>query len=162
MILPPWLIKLLNRFISHFPPGQVVRYLIVGAWNTLFGLALYSGLTYVLTGRIPLAYMVAAALSNVIAITVAFLGYKWFVFKTKGNYLREYLRCYVVYGTTAMVGLALLPILVALLNWILGCRPSVPYIAGVILTGGTVVVSFFGHRQFSFAVKKEGKDTESP
>ena len=162
MILPHWLTRPLYRLTSHIPPGQVVRYLIVGVWNTAFGYGLYAGFTYVLTGRIPFAYMVASVLANVIAISVAFIGYKWFVFKTEGNYLREYFRCYVVYGTAFLVTFALLPIVVGLLNWTLGPWKSVPYIAGAILTGGSVVVSFVGHRQFSFAVKNEEKKSESP
>jgi putative flippase GtrA len=145
----------------RFPLGQVIRYLIVGAWNTLFGYGLFALFTYLLrhVASDYAAAMTANVLSSVIAITVAFLGYKWFVFKTKGNYLREYLRCYVVYGTAFLIGLALLPVLMMLLNAMLVPRDSVPYIAGAILTAGTVLVSFVGHRQFSFATKN---NTESP
>lgn len=152
----------LPSLVRRLPLGQFVRYLVVGGWNTLFGYGLFAGFTYLLTGRVPFAYMVACVLSNVIAITVAFLGYKWFVFRTKGNYLREYFRCYLVYGTAALANLALLPVLVEPLSWILGPRKeSAPYLAGAILLLGSVLVSFVGHRQFSFAVKKE-KKTESP
>ncbi len=30
---------------------------------------------------------------------VAYLGYKFFVFRTKGNFLSEWLKCFAVYGT---------------------------------------------------------------
>ena len=40
------------------------------------------------------------SLANLIAITVAFLGYKWFVFRTRGNYLVEWIRCFGVYGSS--------------------------------------------------------------
>jgi putative flippase GtrA len=146
------------RFARHFPPGQVARYLVVGIWNTLFGYSLFALFTWLLTGLVPMAYMLACVLSNVIAITVAFLGYKWFVFKTKGNYLREYLRCYVVYGTAFLVNLALLPLLVVLFDWIVNPRAS-PYVAGAVLTAGTVLLSFVGHRQYSFA---RGQSTRTP
>jgi putative flippase GtrA len=146
------------QIARHFPVAQVARYLIVGVWNTFFGYGLYALFTYLLTGIVPYAYMLASVLSNVIAITVAFLGYKWFVFKTKGNYLREYLRCYVVYGTAFLVSLALLPVLVALLDLVI--RPAyAPYVAGAILTVGTVLVSFIGHRHYSFA---RDKSTDVP
>jgi putative flippase GtrA len=146
-----------QQLARHFPPGQMVRYLIVGVWNTLFGYGLYALFTWLLTGVMPFPYMLASVLSNVIAVTGAFLGYKWFVFKTKGNYLREYLRCYMVYGTAFLVNLALLPILVYLLNLVVRPRTCVPYLAGAILTAGTVVLSFVGHRQFSFAKKDPTK-----
>ena len=143
-----------NSVVQRLPIGQVFRYLLVGAWNTFFGYGLFALFTYLLTDRLPFAYMAASVLSNVIAVTVAFLGYKWFVFKTEGNYFREYARCYLVYGTAFLANLAMLPVLVCLLNWSLGPRPSVPYIAGAALTAGTVLVSFLGHRHFSFASKK--------
>ena len=142
---------MIQRLISSVPPGQVVRYLLVGVWNTLFGYGLYALLTYLLTPLIPYAYMAAALLGTVVCITVSFLGYKIFVFRTKGNFLREYLRSYVVYGTSTLVNLVLLPVLVAVLN--LYVEPPVysPYIAGAILTVGTVVVSFIGHQRYTFA-----------
>jgi putative flippase GtrA len=149
---------LVESFARRLPIGQVSRYLIVGVWNTAFGYGLFALFTYLLTGLIPLhpyiAAMTASILSNVIAITVAFLGYKWFVFKTKGNYLREYFRCYLVYGAAFLANLALLPVVIAVLRLTLGPRAGVPYIAGAILTVGTVLISFIGHRQFSFVTSK--------
>lgn len=133
---------------------MAVRYLLVGGWNTLFGYGVFAALTYVLTPWLPAAYMFASVLGMVIAITVSFFGYKLVVFRTKGNLLKEYFRCYVVYGTTNLIGLGLLPILVYLLKW-LGVRELYsPYIAGAILTAGTVVVSFFGHKNFTFAAPR--------
>ncbi len=154
MIERPKAPALSYRIARHFPLGQVARYLIVGAWNTLFGYGLFVLFTYLLTGIVPFAYMLACVLSNVLAITVAYLGYKVFVFKTKGNYLREYLRCYLVYGTAFLVNLAMLPMLVILLELVVRPRAYAPYIAGAVLTAGTVVLSFIGHRQYSFAHKK--------
>lgn len=130
--------------------AQLIRYLIVGGFNTVFGYGCFAGLNYLLTGRVPYAYMVASIGSSVIAITVAFLGYKWFVFKTKGNYLREYLRTYVVYGSSSILGLLLLPILVALVGRFLKNQILVPYVAQAIAIPLVVVSSFIGHKRFSF------------
>ena len=143
-----------NQLARRAPSGQVVRYLVVGAWNTLFGYGTYALLNFLfapLLGSQYLAAMAANVLANVIAISVAFLGYKLWVFRTKGNFLWEYLRCYLVYGTTFCAGLVLLPLLMAALNLFVTPRTAVPYVAGAILTAGTVVVSFFGHKQFTFA-----------
>jgi putative flippase GtrA len=138
---------------DHFPPGQFVRYLVVGAWNTLFGYATYAALTAVLTPLIPYSYMVASLLSSIVNITVAFLGYKWFVFKTKGNYLREWARCVAVYSGAIAIGLALLPILVGIVRHATRYQREAPYIAGAMLTGVSVVFSFVGHRKFSFRTR---------
>lgn len=140
----------ISALAAHFPPGQFLRYLVVGAWNTLFGYSLYAALTALLTPLIPYSYMVASVLANVVSITVAFLGYKWFVFKTKGNYLREWTRCVVVYSGAIAVGLLLLPILVAMVRHYTRYQRQAPYIAGAMLTGVSVAFSFVGHRKFSF------------
>lgn len=131
--------------------AQLIRYLIVGAGNTLFGYGCYALLTFLLTGVVPYAYMLAAVLSSVINITVSYFGYKFFVFRTNGNYLQEYLRCYVVYGTATLVNLTLLPVLVTILNLFVRPPEYAPYLAGAVLTVGTVVASFIGHRRYSFA-----------
>ena len=108
---------------------------------------------YGLQGLWSYSYMLASFLSNLIAITVAFLGYKWFVFKTKGNYLREWIRCMAVYGGGVLLTLAGLPILVPLLRRVLVQRPqAAPYIAAAIMAAITVIVSFLGHKHISFAV----------
>ncbi len=83
--------------------GQVARYLVIGAWNTLFGYGTFALLNFLFARLLEgeyLAAMAASVLANVIAISVAFLGYKLWVFRTKGNFLREYLRCFLVYGST--------------------------------------------------------------
>jgi putative flippase GtrA len=129
---------------------QLFRYLLVGGWNTLFGYLVFAGLTYLLTGLVPYAYMVAYVLSNVIAITAAYLGYKFLVFRTRGNYLSEYLRFYVVYGASALLGLVMLPILVKLVGLVLSRPSHAPYVAQALVIPLTVLASFVGHRGYSF------------
>jgi putative flippase GtrA len=138
---------------AHFPPGQFVRYLVVGAWNTLFGYATYAALTAFLTPLIPYGYMAAIVLSSPLNITVAFLGYKWFVFRTKGNYLREWARCVAVYSGSIAIGWVLLPILVSIVRHATRYQRQAPYIAGAMLTSVSVVFSFVGHRKFSFRTR---------
>jgi putative flippase GtrA len=140
----------LSALTRHIPPGQFGRYLLVGVWNTAFGYAVFALFTALLDKVVPQSYMLASVLSSVISITVSFLGYKWFVFKTKGHYLREWIRCVGVYGGNILVGLALLPIIVYLIRHHFGFQRQAPYIAGALLTSLTVFVSFFGHKHFSF------------
>ena len=80
----------MKSLLSHIPPGQFFRYLLVGIWNTGFGYGLFVLFTYLLSKRWPeYGYIPASLLSSVFSITVAFFGYKLYVFKTKGNYLQE-------------------------------------------------------------------------
>ncbi|MBE6386623.1 MAG: GtrA family protein [Lentisphaerae bacterium] len=120
---------------------QALAYLATGAWNTLFGIGIYSVL-YQLFGK-SVHYMILAVPANILAITNAFLCYKLFVFRTKGNWIKEYFKCYIVYGTGTLSGMFLLWLLVKT------CCIN-PVAANIIATGIVVAVSFFGHKYFSF------------
>jgi putative flippase GtrA len=96
------------------------------------------------------AYIIASLIANLLSITSAFLAYKWFVFKTQGNYFREWLRCVAVYGGAAWLGTLLLPLLVFALRHLTRFDASAPYIAGAALLGLTAIFSFLGHKNFSF------------
>lgn len=123
---------------------QEVRYLIAGGWNTVFGYGVYAGLLYLFQPKVH--YMVIAVAGNVLAITMAYATHKLFVFRTKGNVLREYVRFYGVYGVTAVLGLAALPFCVEVLG-------MSPYVAPLLIMGVTMAVSYLGHKHFSFKPK---------
>jgi putative flippase GtrA len=144
-----------RRIIAHIPPGQLLRYLVVGTWNTFFGYACFAVLTVLLDRVIAHGYIVANLLSILINVTVAFLGYKWFVFKTKGNYLREWLRVVGIYSTAILISTVMLPVLVFVIRSASNWDKAAPYIAGAVLTGFTVVYSFVGHKKFSFRAESK-------
>lgn len=144
--------KLINRLKSLFPGRQLGAYALVGVWNTLFGYGLYAALVWGLDGKLKFAYMWANVLSNFIAITQAFFLYKFFVFKTKGHYWQEYIKCWMVYGAAALIGMAVLPLLVETLRALLplAYKTYAPYAGGALLTALTVLCSFLGLKNFSF------------
>ncbi|MBF0454392.1 MAG: GtrA family protein [Magnetococcales bacterium] len=131
---------------------QFVTYLIGGAYNTLFGFVFFAVVHHYFSPTIH--YTILAALSNIAAITNAFVVYRLFVFKSKGNMLKEYLRFYVVYGVNFLVSLTIMVALVELL----GMHPVVTQ--GIILIF-TVLISYFGHRHYSFQ-KEEKSPQNSP
>lgn len=160
--VPRW-----SRLTGHIPPGQFTRYLAVGVWNTVFGYSLYALFTALLMPRLRFGYILAAIFSNLISITVAYFGYKFFVFKTQGNYLVEWFRCILVYGSGMLPGLVLLPLVVEGLHHWFHLERSGPYIAGALVTGLTVIYTFFGHKHFSFRVPDDAAhdavtETEAP
>lgn len=130
--------------------SEILRYLLVGGFNTLFGYGLFALLNWLFTGMGRFSYMYATFLSSLISITVAFLGYKWFVFRTHGNYLAEWIRCVGVYGSTMLIALAGMPILVPVLQHVLFRPELASYIAGAIMTCITIIFGFFGHKNVSF------------
>ena len=120
---------------------EVLAYLATGGWNTLFGLGLYA-LVYRLWGG-KVHYMLLTIPVNIAAITNAFLCYKLFVFRTKGNWIKEYFKCYLVYGTGTLAGMGLLWLFVSLFK-------MNPVIANFLSTAVVVTASYFGHKYFSF------------
>ena len=111
----------LARLVARFPRGQFVRYLCVGIWNTVFGYLDYALFTFLFSHLLPqrmlyLAVVIASVVSTPINITVAYFGYKFLVFRTKGNYLMEWLRCFAVYGVGMVPGLLILSALTRVLQ----------------------------------------------
>lgn len=129
----------------------LVRYLAVGACNTIFGYGCFALFTLLLSPLLAYGYVVASLLANLFSITFAFFGYKWFVFKTHGNYLKEWIRCLGVYAGSMILSAAALPFVVGIIRRQPGHDRSAPYIAGAIVLVFSVVFSFFGHRHISFA-----------
>ena len=150
---------ILTRLARIFPPGQFFRYVGVGLWNTIFGYAVYAACVFFFSHLLPHKYLpltadIAYIAGTPISITMAYFCYKFFVFKTEGNYLREWLRCFVVYGTGMIPVLLALPALTRAFQAIHHLPVSAaPLLAGAITTGFTTIYSFIGHRKFSFRPK---------
>jgi putative flippase GtrA len=149
-MIPAMLRTHLSDLTKHVPPGQLGRYVVVGVCNTAFAYASFALFTALLDRYIPASYMAASLIASVLNITVSFLGYKWFVFKTRGNYLKEWIRCLMVYSAAIALGLLLLPPTVFLVARLTGDPRAAPYIAGALVLGVQVILSFVGHKRFSF------------
>lgn len=150
-----------NGFAGHIPPAQFLRYVLVGGWNTVFGYTCFFLINrWLSTAMTAYSYIAASLLSNLVAITVAFLGYKWFVFRTKGSYLREWLRTLTVYSGSVLVSTVALAPLVGLIRHATRYQAEAPYIAAAFVAVFTVVSSFFGHKHYSFR-KTPGLGEES-
>ena len=104
------------------------------------------------TPRAGLAVTVLVGpIANVINITFSLLNYKWVIFKTNGNYVREWLRCAAVSSGGVILGTLSLPTLVILIRYLTPFKASAPYIGWAMLLGASVLMSFIGHRRFTFA-----------
>jgi len=118
-------------------------YLLVGGVNTALGYGVTVGLYYLLKAW---SIVAVAALANVICITISFVTYKAFIFKSGGPWLSEYLRCYVVYGGSALLNIAGLWLLVDALGVTI-------WLAQGVLVVAVVPISFFGHEFFTFRMR---------
>jgi putative flippase GtrA len=125
--------------------SQKIRYLLAGGWNTLFGYLVGVGLYQILHAHTQTLYI--ALLANTICISMSFLTYKLFVFRTSGRWLEEYLKSWTVYSGAALISSLLLWVFVDLLSISI-------YIAQALVIISTVVISYTGHSRFTF--KKRG------
>src|ERR1035437_3869903 len=79
------------------PAGEVIRFLMVGGFNTVFSIALAYVFIFPVEFFFPkFSRAAVTTIANYaalpIAITVAFLAYKWFVFRTHGNCVKGVLK----------------------------------------------------------------------
>lgn len=118
-----------------------LRFLVAGGWNTAFGYASLAVLYYLFSDKIQ--YLFLIVISTILSITNAYVCHKFFVFKTKGNYVREYLRYYIVYSIPFGLALVLFPFCIEILRMNF-------YVTQAILTFFTVLISYFGHKHVSF------------
>jgi len=119
-----------------------IRYLLAGAWNTLFGYGVGVGFLYAFHGTFNAAEI--GLICNILSITMSFVSYKVFVFKTKGGWGKEYFRCYVVYGGTALIGTGML--------WFMVEKVFLSYwVAQGLVIFITIIVSYVGHAKFTFS-----------
>jgi putative flippase GtrA len=111
----------LQRIVNLFPAGQFARYLCVGLFNSLFGYINFAVILALLNKVLPLRFLyltvvLASILSIPLNISVSYFTYKFFVFRTKGNYLGEWFKCFAVYGTGMIPGLVAVSALTRLLQ----------------------------------------------
>jgi putative flippase GtrA len=130
-----------------------------------------------------LTVVLASVLSVPLNITVACLGHKLLVFRTKGNYLGGWIKCFAVYGTGMITGLVALSALtrflqsiihshaaalhvflsaterhlsgrpLALLQHIATCKAMAGNIAGAVMIGVSTIYSFVGHKKVTFRTR---------
>ncbi len=133
-----------KKYLIH---QKKIKYLITGGWNTAFGYGIFVLLFYIFNKKIH--YMLIIVISNILSITNAYISYKIFVFKTKGNYLKEYLKFYLVYGFGILINFLLFPVFLNLLK-------MNPYLSQAFIMMIVIIISYWAHGNFTFD-NKSGK-----
>jgi putative flippase GtrA len=127
---------------------QRVAFLVVGAINTVVGFAIFvacsQSVGHLVDHRFgKVAGTVATiVISHVLAVLFAFVMHRRFVFRVRGHLLRDLLRFWSVYLTAGGINIVALLVLVEL------GLPRIP--AQAIIVASTTLLSYFGHRHFSF------------
>ncbi len=137
------------------PSGEVIRFLMVGGFNTVFGIAL----AYVFIHPVEFFFprLPRAAVTTIanyaalpIGITVAFLAYKWFVFRTRGNYFKEWMKGFAVYGVSLPFPLVVIPVSTSIFLHLHFAPRLVSLLALIANSGVIACYSYFAHKKFSF------------
>ena len=126
---------------------QGIRYLLVGIWNTVFGYGLFA-LLQLSVGHV-ISYMAVLIIAQVVSTLLAFVLYRYFVFKVHGHFWQDLARFSVVYAGAFAVNLVLLPVMVSGFGWNV-------LLSQALIVGGTIIASFFAHRNFSFRRRDTG------
>ncbi|OBS01190.1 polysaccharide biosynthesis protein GtrA [Mycobacterium gordonae] len=142
--------------VESAPPGPLMRlvrdqrvaFLIVGAVNTAIGFTIFVACSETAGRLIDQRYgkvagaLVTLGITHVLAVLFAFGMHRRFVFHVHGHIWRDLMRFWSVYLTTGAINLIALPVLVEM-----GLH-RIP--AQVIIVASTTLLSYFGHRHFSF------------
>jgi putative flippase GtrA len=138
------------------PPGPLIRlvhdqrvaFLAVGAINTVVGFTIFIACSMTAGHFVDRRFgtlagtLVTIAISHVLAVLFNFVMHRRFVFHVRGHVLRDLVRYWSIYLTAGAINLVALPVLVEL-----GLQ-RIP--AQTIIVAATMVLSYFGHRHFSF------------
>lgn len=125
--------------------GEKLRFVVVGAWNTLFSQAAL----FVLDQTVPydprsiLQKELVLVSAWMIAVTQNFFTFKLLVFRTKGNWGREYLRTYLTYIATFVVQSVLTLTISEVFDLTV-------FWANLPTTAVIMVLSYLGHKYFTF------------
>lgn len=136
---------------TQAPPGRVrrlladqrVRFLIVGATNTVIGYAVFAVFDLTVFADVPHGHLLSLLPAYAISIVIAFFLYRRFVFQVSGRAGRDFLAFVGVNLFSIGLNLVLLAILVGVF-----AIPSL--VAQALALMVTVLVSYFGHREVSF------------
>ncbi|MCV7408081.1 polysaccharide biosynthesis protein GtrA [Mycobacterium florentinum] len=147
------------------PPGPLIRlvrdqrvaFVLVGGINTVVGFGIFIACSETVGHLVDVRFgkvagsLVTLGISHVLSVLFAFVMHRRFVFRVRGHVLRDLVRFWSVYLTALGINVIALPVLVELgLN-------RIP--AQAIILASTTLLSYFGHRYFSF--RRTGGDTDS-
>jgi len=132
-----------KKFVSLIRTNETkVRFLATGVFNSLFGLMMFPFFFYVLE-EYNFHYLIILTISQFISIIFAYLTNKFLVFKTKGNYLDEFLKFISFHLTHFIINIIALPILVEFFK-------LQPVVAQIFFATLVIISSYFWQSRITF------------
>ncbi|NQW58327.1 MAG: GtrA family protein [Polynucleobacter sp.] len=126
---------------------EKVRFLVVGGFNTIFGLGLYPFLYFILgAANGPIGYLHLLLISQLICVSISYFGNKIFVFRSKNSSISEYGRFWLYHLLVIGVNLLLLPLIMNGLS-------VNPMIAQTLFSVLVIITSYVWHSKITFIKK---------
>ena len=117
---------------------QLIRFVIVGGINTVVGYGTFAIMIFV-----NIHYLAANMCSTIIGVACSYILNKYFTFRSRKKSIMEICRFISVYLFSFALGNLVLLAAVE-------CMNTTPYLAGGINLAATTIISWFGHKYFSF------------
>jgi putative flippase GtrA len=127
-----------------------VRFVLVGGINTVVQFGLFA--LFDQGDRSVVRYLASLYASYLVAIIIAFFLHRRFTFRAAGagNPIVDFFRFASVYVVSLIINTALLPLLVETFG-------LSPLVAQALVTVFTTLISYFGHKYFSFRRKSNAE-----
>ena len=122
--------------------GRPLRYLVAAGFNTAFGLAIFPALLWS-SDYLHDHYLIALAIAQALSLCFAYGTYKFGVFRTRGQYAREFAAFSSFYLINYAANWAALPALVELAGWN-------PIVAQLFFSLLVIIGSYVWHSRITF------------
>ena len=138
-----------NLFNSLIKNTTEARFLVIGIWNTIFGYGaffLLDDLFYYTLSNKRFSYVVAMIVAQILAVLNAFIGHKYFTFRSKASgkgLLFELSRFFSSYTLIFVFNLLTLPLLVEFYEFN-------PKIAAAFLIPASMILNYILLTKFTF------------
>ena len=116
-------------------------YILIGIFNTIFGFSLFVIFWSLMHERYSSFFILF--ITHLLSVTLAFINYKAFVFRSKSKFFFSYIKFNIVYIGSFIFNFVTFEVLVKKLQ-------ILPFIAQAIITASMVFLTYFLHKKFSF------------
>lgn len=120
--------------------SRIIRYLLIGLYNTIVGYFLFWLVNYVLANVVH--YLVILCVSFMLSLTHAYIGQRYIVFRSTEHWWKEYFRFFSVNLSGLIINAFLLALFVES-----GIDLMVSQAISMLIVA---IISYYGHRYFSF------------
>lgn len=136
--------KLIEIYNSWCKIPDKIRFLVIGAINAGISYVIFAVAVYLIGEQY---YQVCAALQWILSSFISFTNQKVFVFCTKGNWIKEYLRCCMTWLVSYLLNALILEVFVKYIDINV-------YLAQFLAIFTVSVVTYVLFKYFAFRVHK--------